>query len=522
MKYLKRQLRAIRGLGLAGLCLNSHFTAVDAAAPIKIWSNWAQIVGISKTSVSIQVCVEPPMRRGSPIHDQLFAALHSLKVDYARFQPWRPYPKLAVAELYAPEDGKTSWDFSLIDPIAEDFMTASEGRPVIFTFGTIPSWMLKTQQPDVIPQDPDEITWAYGMEPKFTDFDSTVKLFADYQARLAQWYVKGGFHDEYGKWHGSSHRYNNISYWGVLNEPGAEHALSPEQYNKLYDAVVAAVKRVVPAMKFVGLADDNVWVNRSIPEAFPYFLDRTNHHAGVSLDAISYHYYAVPDGDQFPPILQHVMFKDADRMLTAASFVEVLRRHFSPTTKTIIEELGSMLPWPDSPPQLREHPIDESYWILSGATWAYEYGHLVGMGIDMIHGAELIDYPGQVASLSLVNWETGKPNARYWVLTLIHDQLGPADKIVAPPLPPADGTADSSELAATVYSQGFITPRGARKVLLVNKRNQPVELIVAGASGGTLDVVDQTTRDGPVHRLIPTDTVHLSGFAVAIVTLPQR
>src|SRR5262249_16552389 len=144
-------------------------------------------------------------------------------------------------ELYPPKGGRTSWDFSLIDPIVEDFMAASEGRPVIFTFGTIPSWMLNTDKPDSIPSDPDEISWAYGVNPQFTDFDSTVKLFAAYQARLAQWYVNGGFTDEYGHRHSSSHHYRNIAYWGVLNEPAVEHALVPAQYNQLYDAVVAAV-----------------------------------------------------------------------------------------------------------------------------------------------------------------------------------------------------------------------------------------------------------------------------------------
>jgi hypothetical protein len=74
--------------------------------------------------------------------------------------------------------------------------------------------MLKTEKPDVIPQDPDEISWTYGMEPKFTDFDTTVKLFAQYKARIAQWYIKGGFKDESGKWHGSPHHYSNIAYCG--------------------------------------------------------------------------------------------------------------------------------------------------------------------------------------------------------------------------------------------------------------------------------------------------------------------
>src|SRR5690242_8055823 len=95
----------LSSIGLLLLTSNAPMAGADGA--IAIAPDWTRITGISRTEVSIQVCVEPPMRRGSPIHDQLFAALRNLKANYARFQPWRPYPKLAVAELYAPQDGKT-------------------------------------------------------------------------------------------------------------------------------------------------------------------------------------------------------------------------------------------------------------------------------------------------------------------------------------------------------------------------------------------------------------------------------
>ena len=35
--------------------------------------------------------------------------------------PWLPYPRLVVAELEPPTGTKTSWDFSLIDPLTRDF-----------------------------------------------------------------------------------------------------------------------------------------------------------------------------------------------------------------------------------------------------------------------------------------------------------------------------------------------------------------------------------------------------------------
>ena len=72
--------------------------------------------------------VNPLLRRTSPIHNRVFESLHDLNADYVRYVPWLPYPKLGVAELEPPKDGRTSWDFSLIDPMMEDLMNAQTGH----------------------------------------------------------------------------------------------------------------------------------------------------------------------------------------------------------------------------------------------------------------------------------------------------------------------------------------------------------------------------------------------------------
>jgi hypothetical protein len=71
-------------------------------APARVNFNWGNVIRESRTSASIEVCVGPPMRRGKPIHDQLFHALHQLGADYVRLSPWHPYPRVAVPELEAP------------------------------------------------------------------------------------------------------------------------------------------------------------------------------------------------------------------------------------------------------------------------------------------------------------------------------------------------------------------------------------------------------------------------------------
>ena len=152
-----------------------------------------------------------------------------------RYVPWLPYPKLGVAELEPPKDGKTSWDFTPIDPMTIDFLEATKGHSVILNFSTIPQWMYKTDKPVAYPADPAQVTWTYEQGTELRD--PSMKEVADYFARLVSWYTQGGFTDEFGKRHESGYHYS-IPYWEVLNEVDFEHHISPETYTKLYDEVV--------------------------------------------------------------------------------------------------------------------------------------------------------------------------------------------------------------------------------------------------------------------------------------------
>ncbi|MCL6464691.1 MAG: glycosyl hydrolase family 39, partial [Acidobacterium ailaaui] len=206
--------------------------------------DWNKVLLISRSTPTLQVVVNPMLRRGSPIHDQSFAALKALGADYVRYVPWLPYPRLAVAEL---EEG--SWDFSLIDPMTTDFLDATEGHSTIMNFSTIPAWLFKTDKPVAYPDDPNQVTWNYTQGTELRD--PSGKELGDYYARLVSWYTKGGFLDESGKEHRSGYHYS-FPYWEVLNEPDFEHKTTPQQYTERYDAIVSAIHRVSPQTKFVG------------------------------------------------------------------------------------------------------------------------------------------------------------------------------------------------------------------------------------------------------------------------------
>ena len=152
--------------------------------------DWKDETQTLHTTPTLQVVVNPQLRRGSPIHDAAFANLKELGAEYVRYVPWHPYPRLAVAELEPPTKDKTSWAFSLIDPMTIDFLKATDGHETILNFSTIPAWMYDAKKPIVVPQDPD---WDYTQGKALRD--PSRKELAGYYARLVGWYTKGGFTD---------------------------------------------------------------------------------------------------------------------------------------------------------------------------------------------------------------------------------------------------------------------------------------------------------------------------------------
>ncbi|RZM18585.1 MAG: hypothetical protein EOO88_40325, partial [Pedobacter sp.] len=263
-----------------------------------------------------------------------YKAIKDLNAEYLRFVTWYPYPKLAVAELEPPDGKKTSWDFSYIDPIVLDYMEAAKGRKSILNFPTIPQWMFKTEKRVSYPEDPNTVDFAYGGGNQLRD--TTLKEVADYFARLVSWYTKGGFTDELGKYHKSGH-YLKIPYWEVFNEPELEHNWNPQQYTKLYDAIVSAIQKVSPETKFVGMAS----CVYGDPKFYEYFLNPKNHKAGVPIEMISYHFYAGGSSTQTLEDYQTTYYDKADHFLTSARFIESIRKRLNPTAKVATNESRS-------------------------------------------------------------------------------------------------------------------------------------------------------------------------------------
>lgn len=469
--------------------------------------DWKKVASTSRTTLTLQVVVNPPLRQGSPIHDHAWSSLRDLHADYVRFVPWLPYPHLAVAELEPPTADHVSWDFSLLDPLVSDFFNATADHPVMLNFSTIPQWMFRTDKPAHIPSNPDEVTWDYEQGQELRD-PSAMEV-ADYYARLAARYSAGGFTDELGKFH-SSLFHHKIALWEVLNEPDFEHSMSPQTYTKIYDAVVESVQKILPDTQFVGMSlaapSDN-------PAFFEYFLNPANHRSGIPLDFISYHFYAIPGADENPAAQQFTFFDQADKFLTAVRFIQAIRQRLSPNTKTAVNEAGCIVPNDSTHPEPGAPlaTIPDSYWNLCGAMFAYLYVGLARQGVDIVASSQLLGYPTQYPSVSLLDWKTGQPNARYWVLKLLREHFAPGDQLV-----------DTPDFSPSVFAQAFLAPDGTRKLLLVNQRDHPVELQIPGAKGAHEAHVDTKTAASPAaSSSLTSDAIPLGAFSVCVLTLPH-
>ena len=481
--------------------------AVAQESPIKVAFDWSKTVIVSKSTPTLQVVTNPMLNPGAPMHDGSFAALNALGADYVRYVPWLPYPKIAVAELEPPTAQETSWDFTYIDPVTKDFLDATQGHSTVINFSTIPAWMFKTEKPVEYPQDPNQVFWHYTQGTELQD--DTGKQLGDYFGRLVSWYTKGGFTDENGKRHDSGYQYA-MPYWEVLNEIDFEHNTTPEDYTLRYDAIVEGIRKVNPETKFMGLALAAPGAN---PKYFEYFLNPKNHKPGIPLDFISFHFYATPALDEYPNMWQHTFFDQAQGFLATTRYILAIRDRLSPQTKVDTDELGVILPTDDveiRASKAMPDRIPHRYWNAAAALYGYLFVELAKLGVDVIGESQLVGYPSQFPSVSMMNYNNGKPNARYWVLRMIKDNVHPGDRLVA----------NSGDTSSSVVAQGFDTPQG-RKALLVNKTNRSQTLTLAAElQNADTATVDEETQEGePRAGKVSAGNWTMALFAVTVMTV---
>lgn len=493
-----------------------------ASETAKVTTRWDNVTAVSTTIPTTQILAHAYTLRTSPIHDQLFKALQDLHTDDTRLQFWYSVTRQAVLEIKEPTATQAFWDFQYADPLVEDYYAHTSGRHHL-NFTTIPRWMFKVPPKDV-PQDPTASFYAYTDDTRGDLLkDPSGRQIAAYQARIFQWYTKGGFTDEVGKFHKSGHHYK-IDYWDVLNEPDFENKITVEQYTKIYDAVTEAIHKMDPDVQLLGPEVSGA----EIPWA-RYFLNPKNHRPGsLPVAWFTFHNYVNAPND---PSTWHAKYftnpaSSPTDGAAARAFVgriqEVLkiRDELSPKTKVIVDELGTFNDVKTTEEACRAnepyqayHPL---YWNAIGANWAYIFIAAERFRMPIFSMSQMIGYPTQCPSISMFDKDTAKPNAHYWVLGLINRNFGPGDKLTQ--------TASSSP---DIETQAAVTSRG-RKLLLVNTTEHSMQVDLASSFSDSkaplqADVVDQASgEEAPRRDRLTDQQITLAPFAVAVVSRASR
>jgi hypothetical protein len=353
-------------------------------------ANWSNVERVSNTVPTTQILAHSFTLRDNAMHDAEFKALKDLRTNDTRLQLWFSVTRQAVAELKAPTATETSWDFTYIDPLVEDYYKNTTGRHHV-NMGTIPRWMFNVAD-EQVPADPAASFYAYT-DGTIGDLlkDPSGQQFADYQVRLYEWLTKGGFTDELGKYHKSGHHYK-IDYWGILNEPDFENHITVEQYTKIYDAVATSIHKIDPEVKFFSPEVSGA----EIPWA-KYFLDVKNHKP----DAPPVQYFCIhnyTNGNNDPATWHDSYFVHPDKNVSdgasANAFgdrvkqVMAIRDQLSPKTIIILDELGIFDIVKPTEESCRAdepyHNYNPLYWNANGANWADTFIAAENLGVPLI------------------------------------------------------------------------------------------------------------------------------------------
>ena len=163
-----KTLNIVRMVALSLLSLAAVPRGWGEDKPITLKVNWDKVLTTSKTTPTLQVVVNPPLRRGNPIHDNAFRSLDDLKLDYVRYVPWLPYPKLGVAELEPPATAK---HLGILTDRSNDnrFPGGAEGTFRDAELQHHSSVDVQNRQACHYPADPIQVTWDYNKGTELRD-----------------------------------------------------------------------------------------------------------------------------------------------------------------------------------------------------------------------------------------------------------------------------------------------------------------------------------------------------------------
>jgi predicted ATP-dependent serine protease len=120
--------------------------------------------------------------------------------------------------------------------------------------------------------------------------------------------------------------------------------------------------------------------------------------------------------------------------------------------------------------------------------------------------------------VSMVDWTTGKLNARLTVLELLKNNVGPGDELADTEMKNNGLPADTDAIAAQAFISSSQTA-GGRKLVLINQRNREIVVeLPKECAGATLQSIGGVSPD-LVKQDVGDLKVRLLPFSVSVVTL---
>ena len=444
----------------------------------------------------------------------------------------------------------SNWDFSYMNEIVEDFMTAvnpfnNETDRSVISMSTIPNWMfakgynnhngMYTSYSDSVY----DASWGYeiGNANNLSSASGpSAAGIGEYFNRLYQYYTNKGFYDEYNQFIASNYSYIWDT-WEVLNEPEGEYGQTPQSYTLIYDSVTTLLsKQSSSNLKFLGLALEghNEW------NWYNYFLNKSNHLMGnnTQIDYISFHFYA-SCGNRTDVNEYSTFFGQLDTFVTEVSNIIELKNKYDGNIKLDIDEFGVILP-NDNDAGTYVAPPPDIYFNAVGGVYAYAFMRLGLLGVDILGSSQLMGYPSinntwfnkngitgltpQYQSVSMLRWQSGIGNARYWVLKMLIEHFQVGDKINNGSNNGGNETnGDVFYYQAYTSVDGNKNEYGSEKVLIVNKQNYAINVQFVTSkkynydNGGILYVVDEINGDTDARKVaINNNTLSLNRFAVGV------
>ena len=413
----------------------------------------------------------------------------------------------------------SNWDFTQMDKTVNTFMNKFDNS--IMLFSAKPDWEFSVNQNikigENVTDNPYNTTLNYCQKQDgcYANHISNVTSktgLVHYLTQIINWYQNGTLIDEYDNIYKNTNKLHNFSFFEVLNEPDIFNEFTIEQYTSIYDNLLLNIKNTnidpyLNKIKYVGLtmADPQNKMNW-----FNYFLNKSNHLSDqIPIDYISFHHYAsLESQNRNNPSTYSQLFKSIEYFIynTTVNIAQI-KNKLHPSTKLIIDELGTMLQPTDSdlvPPSIYYNFAGAYY--LYGITELMKINKLYNAGIITVHNSAYIGYPylkqeyfplspGGVppmwVSLSSLNWTNGVGNAKYWAQKMYIDHIGLDSQLIE--------TMNNNQTC--LYSQGFINSSDKKLILLINKCYQNIKVTINEMdNGGIAHVVDETTGDNPARQ----------------------